>query len=54
MDLNEKVAYEKTISAYIESHKLPDLVESLTRELVINQPADPIQFLMDHISSKRS
>lgn len=54
MDLNERVAYEKNISTYIEQHKLPDLVESLTRELVVNQPADPIQFLIDYISSKRT
>ncbi|KAL4442299.1 hypothetical protein ABPG74_005640 [Tetrahymena malaccensis] len=54
MDQNEKVSYEKLIQQYIEDQKLPDLFESYTKQLILNQPADPIQFLIDHISSKRS
>ena len=54
MDNNEKVSYEKLVAQYIEDSKLPDLMESYTKQLILNQPEDPVQFLIDLINAKRS
>lgn len=54
MELSERVVYEKSVSEYIESNRLVDMMESLTKELIVHQPADPISFLIEHISNKRA
>ena len=53
MDKAEKVAYETSLLNYIESNKLPDLIESYTKQLILNQPEDPIQFLIDYIGGQK-
>lgn len=54
MELSERVSYEKSVGEYIESTRLVDMVESFTKELIVHQPTDPISFLIEHITNKRS
>jgi adenylate kinase len=54
MDKDEKVDYEQSIEQYIENNKLPDLFDKLMKQLIISQPDDPLSFLIDHLTTKRS
>ncbi|EGR31030.1 hypothetical protein IMG5_119030 [Ichthyophthirius multifiliis] len=54
MDKTEKVAYEASLIQYIEKNQLPDLIEQYTKQLILNQPEDPIQFLINYIQNKKN
>lgn len=53
MDKEAKVQFEKQTIKYIENKKIYDVLENLMRKLVLNQPTDPIDFLIDHLSNKK-
>ena len=53
MDRSEKVHYEESVSEYLEKKQLPEYFELLTRQLVLNQPDDPAQFLIDFLQTRR-
>lgn len=38
---------------YVEDKQIVDIFESLTQELIINQPANPISYLIDQIKNKK-
>jgi len=53
MDKSEKVHYEESVNEYLEKKQLPEYFELLTRQLVLNQPEDPTQFLIDFLQTRR-
>lgn len=53
MDKAAKAQFEKQTIKYIENKKIYDVLENLMRKLVLNQPNDPIDFLIDHLGNKK-
>ena len=51
MDRNEKLHFQKSIESYFEEKKVYDLFEKLLKDLVINKPEDPIQYLIEKRNS---
>ena len=49
MDRTEKLEYEKGIEQYFDDHKVYDLFEKLFKELIINKPEDPINYLIERL-----
>ena len=49
MDRTEKLKYEKGIEQYFDDHKVYDLFEKLFKELIINKPEDPINYLIERL-----
>ena len=49
MDRTEKLEYEKRIEQYFDDHKVYDLFEKLFKELIINKPEDPINYLIERL-----
>jgi adenylate kinase len=52
MNREEKLAFQKETEEYFESKRVYDLFEKLLKELVINKPEDPIDYLMDRLKKK--
>ena len=52
MDRTEKLEYEKGIEQYFDDHKVYDLFEKLFKELIINKPDDPIEYLIERLKRK--
>ena len=52
MDRTEKLQYEKGIEQYFDDHKVYDLFEKLFKELIINKPDDPIDYLIERLKRK--
>ena len=52
MDRTEKLEYEKGIEQYFDDHKVYDLFEKLFKELIINKPEDPIEYLIERLKRK--
>ena len=52
MDRNEKLQYQQSIENYFESKRIYDLFEKLMKELVINKPSDPIDYLTKRLKDK--
>ena len=46
MDRTEKLEYEKGIEQYFDEHKVYDLFEKLFKELIINRPENPLDYLI--------
>ena len=49
MDRTEKLAYEKGIEQYFDEHKVYDLFEKLFKELIINRPENPLDYLIERL-----
>ena len=49
MDRTEKLEYEKGIEQYFDEHKVYDLFEKLFKELIINKPENPIDYLIERL-----
>ena len=46
MDRTEKLEYEKGIERYFDDHKVYDLFEKLFKELLVNRPENPLDYLI--------
>ena len=53
MDKAAKSQFEKQTIKNIEDKKIYDVLENLLRKLALNQPNDPIDFLIDQLSHKK-
>lgn len=49
MDRAEKLEYEQSMEKYFDEHKIYDLFEKLFKELIINQPDNPIDYLIERL-----
>ena len=49
MDRTEKLSYEKGIEQYFDEHKVYDLFEKLFKELIINRPENPLDYLISRL-----
>ena len=52
MDRTEKLEYEKGIEHYFDEHKVYDLFEKLFKELIINKPENPVDYLIERLGRK--
>lgn len=52
MDRTEKLEYEKGIEQYFDDHKVYDLFEKLFKELIINRPENPLDYLISRLKRK--
>lgn len=52
MDRNEKLQFQQSIEHYFEEKRVYDLFEKLLKELIINKPKDPIDYLIKRIKTK--
>jgi adenylate kinase len=52
MDRTEKLEYEKGIEQYFDEHKVYDLFEKLFKELIINRPENPLNYLITRLQRK--
>ena len=52
MDRTEKLEYEKGIEQYFDEHKVYDLFEKLFKELIINKPENPVDYLIERLGRK--
>ena len=52
MDRTEKLEYEKGVEQYLDDNKVYDLFEKLFKELIINKPEDPIDYLIERLKRK--
>jgi adenylate kinase len=52
MDRTEKLEYEKGIEQYFDDKKVYDLFEKLFKELIINKPENPIDYLIERLKRK--
>jgi hypothetical protein len=54
MDRNEKLMFQQSIENYFEQHRIYDLFEKLLKELVINKPTSPIDYLIKRLDVRDS
>ncbi|MCQ2821355.1 MAG: nucleoside monophosphate kinase [archaeon] len=54
MDRTEKLQYEQSIEQYFDNNKVYDLFEKLFKELIINQPENPIDYLIERLRRKET
>ena len=52
MDRTEKLQYEQGIEQYLDNNKVFDLFERLYKDLIINQPKNPIDYLIGKLKKK--
>ena len=52
MDRTEKLEYEKGVEQYLDENKVYDLFEKLFKELIINRPEAPIDYLIERLKRK--
>ena len=52
MDRTEKLQYEQGIEQYFDQNKVYDLFEKLFKELVINKPENPIDYLIESLKKE--
>ena len=50
MDRTEKLEYEKGIEQYFDDKKVYDLFEKLFKELIVNRPENPIDYLITRLN----
>ena len=50
MDKTAKLQYQKDVEKYLEEKKVYDVFEELMKNLIIDQPDDPIDYLMTRLS----
>jgi adenylate kinase len=54
MDKQQKLEYQTRIENYLSKEHVYDLFEDLTKQLIVKQPADPISFLIERLSTPQS
>ena len=54
MDRNEKLHFKQSIETYFENNHVYELFEKFLKELVINKPAYPIDYLIKRLKIKDS
>ena len=54
MERTEKLKYEQGIEQYFDDNKVYDLFEKLFKELVINKPESPIDYLIERLGRKEA
>lgn len=47
MNKVQKFEYNKSIELYLNDKKVRELFKDLLKQLIVKQPQDPIQFLID-------
>ena len=52
MDRSEKLQYEQGIEHYFDEHKVYDLFEKMFKELIINKPEQPVDYLIERLQRK--
>ena len=52
MNRDEKLQFQKETEEYFESKRVYDLFEKLLKELIINQPKEPIDYLIERLRKK--
>ena len=52
MERTEKLKYEQGIEQYFDDNKVYDLFEKLFKELVINKPDNPLDYLIESLKKK--
>jgi adenylate kinase len=52
MDRVEKLKFKQSIENYFEENKVYELFDKLMKELVINKPLDPVDYLIKRIKTK--
>ncbi|CAG9312031.1 unnamed protein product [Blepharisma stoltei] len=53
MDLKQKLEYQQGIEDYLESNDVYELFEYLLKELLVDKPEDPIDFLIHKLENPR-
>lgn len=53
MDLKQKLEYQQGVEEYLESNDVYDLFEYLLKELLVDKPEDPIDFLISKLENPR-
>ena len=51
MDKTQKLLYQRDIEKYLESRKVYELFQELMKNLVINKPDDPIEYIIEKLST---
>ena len=51
MNKSQKIDYVKKVSNYLEENKVFEIFEKLTRDLIISQPKNPLDFLIDKLNN---
>lgn len=54
MDRTEKLQYQQSIENYFEEKKVYDLLQKLFKELIVNKPKDPLDYLIKRIKKPDS
>jgi adenylate kinase len=49
MDRNEKLQYQQSIENYFEDKKVYDLLEKYFKDLIVNKPKDPLDYLIKRV-----
>mmetsp|Transcript_31396 Transcript_31396/g.5678 ORF Transcript_31396/g.5678 Transcript_31396/m.5678 type:complete len:101 (-) Transcript_31396:1087-1389(-) len=49
MDLKQKIEYQETIEKYLEENQVYDLFEYLLKELLVDRPDEPIDYLISKL-----
>jgi adenylate kinase len=50
----KKLDYQKTLEEYLEENKVYDIFEDMMKDLIVNRPKDPIEFLINKMTSPES
>ena len=50
MDRTQKLQYQKSAEQYLESKNVYEIFEDLMQKLIINQPPNPVDFLIDKLA----
>lgn len=50
MEKEQKINYQREVEEYLERNNIYNLFEDLTKDLIISQPANPIDFLVSKLS----
>ena len=53
MDLKQKLEYQHTVESYLEDNEVYDLFEHLLKELLIDRPEAPIDYLIAKLENPR-
>lgn len=54
MDKQQKLEYQQKIENYLTREHIYDLFEDLLKQIIVKQPADPLAFLIEKLSSPQS
>jgi hypothetical protein len=51
---DKKLEYQKELEEYLEEQKVFEIFEDMMKGLIVQRPADPIQFLLKKLTSPES